>query len=407
MAKRLRIWPVAAALVAALLPTTNADAKKTNTYYSDAEIAAIRARATLPKYQEAVAALRAKADRIAGKSDEQLWSMIPDADLPRALNVHFGVDCPVHGQEIFKAGGHYPWIMSEERPFKVQCPVGKEIYPTNDFESYWKSGRKEKLDTTQKYVDDGGGWVDEKGERYWFVAHYVFWHHWRYVILDGSTACAEMYLLTGDAKYAHKAAIVLARLTQIYPQMDYKTQAYHSGKWPAGINGRILDYIWENFTVGNFARAYDIIYPALDRDAELQRLIGAHGITNLKHDIEQNLLQFAVRDVMARRIWGNKFELGTLSTLALVLDNDDPKQGVTTGQMVDWLLKGDGELEFTFYNGFDRDGMGGESAPSYSAIWNQRIVDAAENLSRLGVDVVKDPKWLRIARGAQRAAPAR
>jgi hypothetical protein len=66
--------------------------------------------------------------------------------------------------------------------------------------------------------------------------------------------------------------------------------------------------------------------------------------------------------------------------------------------MVEWLLRGDGELEFTFYNGFDRDGMGGESAPGYSSIWNQRIVDAAENLTRLGVDIVKDPKWLRIAR---------
>lgn len=393
-----RAWRVAAALLAWLLLTSDAAAKKTNTYYSDADIAAIRSRAALPEYQQAVRSLRAKADRIAGKSDAQLWSMIPEPDLPRALNVRFGVGCPVHGQEVFKAGGHYPWIMSEQRPFKVQCPVGKEIYPTNDFASYWTSGRKEKLDITQKYVDGGDGWVDPDGNRYWFVGHYVFWHHWRHVILDGSTACADMYLITGDAVYAHKVAIVLARLTQVYPQMDYRAQAYHSGKWPAGIDGRILDYIWENFTVSNFARAYDIIYHTLDGNDQLQRLIRSHGITNLKHDIEQKLLQFAVRDVMAKRIWGNKIELGTLSTLALVLDNDDPAQGVTTEQMVEWLLRGDGELEFTFYNGFDRDGMGGESAPNYSAIWNERIVAAAENLTRLGVGVVKDPKWLRIAR---------
>jgi hypothetical protein len=79
--------------------------------------------------------------------------MIPDADLPRALNVRFGVDCPVHGQEIFKAGGHYPWIMSEERPFKVQCPVGKEIYPSIDFVTLLeKADRRRSSSRRSKYV---------------------------------------------------------------------------------------------------------------------------------------------------------------------------------------------------------------------------------------------------------------
>ena len=185
-------------------------------------------------------ALRQNAEANAGRwlamTDEELWDFILDAEVPRALNVHFGSDCPVHGTEIFRKGGHYPWIMNSDEPFKVKCPVGGEVYPTNDFAAYLKGGLKEKLDTSQKYVDDGFGWVDEKGEHYWFVAHYIFWQRWRREILDAVGALADAYQLTGDPKYAHKAGVMLARFVEVYPKMDYAKQAYHNGKWPAGID---------------------------------------------------------------------------------------------------------------------------------------------------------------------------
>jgi hypothetical protein len=114
-----------------------------------------------------------------------------------------------------------------------------------------------------------------------------------------------------------------------------------------------------------------------------------------------------VRDVMAKRIWGNKFELGTLSTLALVLDNRDPAQGVTTEQMVEWLLRGDGELEFTFYNGFDRDGMGGESAPGYSSIWKPADRRCGGEPDAAGGGHRQGPEMVAHRAGAQRIVPAR
>lgn len=374
-------------------------AKAGRTYYTDAQIATIRARAARTDYASQKDAILSKAKRLAEMSDEQIWDLIPDADLPRALNVCFGVGCPVHGDQIFKEGGHYPWIMSPDKPFKVQCPVGKEFYPSNDFGSYLKGGRKEKLDTTQPYVDDGFGYVAKDGKRYWFVGHYVFWELWRHNIIDALNACANSYIITGDSRYAHACAVALARISQVYPKMDYRTQAYHNGKWPAAINGRILDYIWENSVVIVFASAYDAVFPVLETDQALRAFLSSKGVFNPREAIEQDILQVQVKDIFQKKIWGNKFELGSLSTAALVLDNSDPARGATTQQMIDWMLKGDGDLEFTFFNGFDRDGIGGESSLSYSSIWNSRMVAAAENLGQLNVDIVKDPKWLQICRG--------
>ncbi|BCW97455.1 MAG: hypothetical protein KatS3mg024_0282 [Armatimonadota bacterium] len=111
--------------------------------------------------------------------------------------------------------------------------------------------------------------------------------------------------------------------------------------------------------------------------------------------IERDILQVAVSGILGyfqKKIWGNKFELGSLSTIALVLDNRDPSQGATTEQMVEWMLRGEGEAEFTLHNGFDRDGIGGESSPGYSVIWNARMVAA-------GVEPERGDTVLRTYRG--------
>lgn len=374
--------------------------KSSRTYYTEAELAAIRQRAQDPRYESDVKAIVKAAAILADRSDEEIWDMVPPADLTRALTVRYEFDCPVHGKEVYRVGGRYPWITSPDKPFKVECPVGHEVYPTNDFAEHLKEGRQASLDTRQKYLDDGNGYIDEDGNRYFFVGYYNFWHRWRKSLIDGTSACGNAYLVTGDPKYAHKAAVALASISRVYPKMDYSTQAYHNGKWPAGINGRILDYIWENQTVGAFSIAYDQIYPTLDDDRPLNALAAARGVPDIKTAIERDILQQMAGDLLEKRIWGNKFELRSTAALALILDNRDPAKGLTSRQMVDWVLKGGGDLEFTFYNGFDRDGIGGESSLSYSNIWNVASVAAAEDLARMGVKMVTDPKWLRLAKGS-------
>lgn len=393
----LRITLIAIALT--LAGSVPARAKTGSTWFTDADVKAIRERAKDSAYAKEVEFIREKADEIASKSDDEIWAMVTDADLPRAINVRFGTDCPVHGKAIFTKGGHYPWMMSADHPFKVQCPVGMERYPTNDFAAHLKSGRNEKLDTHQKYVDDGNGWIDENGQRFFFVAYYNFWKLWRMTILEGLQACAKMYVITGDEHYAHKAGVLMARISDVYPQMDWSKQGVSDGKWPSGWTGRINDRIWETMTAALFARSYDAIFPALASDKSLKEFAASKGIDDVRLAIEQNILQNNASDIINERVHGNRMELSTLAVIALVLQNDDPKRGATTQQMVDWILRGKGELEFTFYNGFDRDGIGGESSPMYSSFWNDRFVETAGTLSRLGIDITKDRKWLRLAKG--------
>ena len=346
--------------------------------------------------------LREKAEAGAARwlamSDEDLWDFILDADIPRALNVRFGEGCPICGKAVFAKGGHYPWIMDPGKPFKVECPVCGTLFPTNDFAAYLKSGRKDELDTTAKYVDDGFGWVDENGNHYWFVAHYIFWQRWRRDILGAVRALSYAHELTGDPKYAHKTGVMLGRFVEVYPEMDYANQAYHNGKWPAGIHGRIVDYIWENGTINALAHSYDRVYDALDSDEDLKAFLTERGIGDLKREFEQKVLHFMARDVMEGRIRGNMYYQPTLARLAIVIDNDDPAYGPTTKQMVDWLLYGGGEIAATLYNGFDRDGVGGESAPGYSSAWNTNFCTVADLLIRLGVDITSEPRWRQIIR---------
>ncbi|MBI5381933.1 MAG: heparinase II/III family protein [Opitutae bacterium] len=396
-ARRAAGWLAVVALALGL-PAT-ATAKSRGTYFTEKDVAAIRARAALPEFAAEVRALRAAAALLAERSDQEIWELVPAPDLPRALNVRFGFDCPAHGKEVFKVGGQYPWIMSAERPYQVECPVGHERYPSNDFAAYLRAGRKERLDTRQPYVDDGQGWLDAEGHRYFFAAYYNFWWVWRRTIIEGVDACGKIYLATGEPLYAHKAAVCLARLSQIYPRLDFSAQGVSDGKFPAKWQGRINDRIWENQAVVVFARTYDAIFCTLADDRALREFTIAHGVADVAVAIERDILQVQVADIFAQRIRGNKFELGALSTAALVLQNDDPARGATTAQMVDWLLRGGGELEYIFYNGFDRDGMGGESSPAYSAIWNDRFIEAAENLARLGCDVARESKWLQLAKG--------
>jgi len=373
-------------------------AKTGRTLYTDEQ--SHQARLNIQKYDWARKRLESTEKDVAWvlkMSDQDLWDFIPSADQPRALNVRFGFDCPIHGKEIFKKGGNYPWIMDREHPYQVKCPVGGEVYPSNDFDAWVKGGKKEKLDTHQKYVDDGYGWVDENGNRYWFVAHYIFWQRWRTDILPVIPKLAQIYFLTGDTRYSHKAAIMLAHIAQEYPRMDYTKQAYHNGHYPAPCSGKILDLDWEgSATIVPLSESYDQLYDCFDKDPDLKKFLESKGIADPRNYIEKNFLQEAIKAIETGVVHGNMNYQSQLATVATVLDNHDPAKGFTTEQMVDWILNGGVEIKTLLYNGISRDGSGSEEAIGYNTIWTSAFYDLAEKLKPLGYDLFANPRFKKM-----------
>jgi hypothetical protein len=373
-------------------------AKQARTYYTDAEVAtALDKVKKYPWAQSAVKSAEAGAARWLAMSDEDLWNFVPPPTQLRALNVSFGVDCPVHGAEIFRKGGHYPWTTDSAHPFKVKCPVGGEEYPGNDFQPWNTKSLTEEPQKGPGYVDHGAGWLDDKGRRYWFVGYYVFWHRWQKEVLPAIPALAQAYLLTGKPEYAHKCAVLLGHIAQDWEQYDYPTQAYHNGQWPARINGRILDYIWSTGTVSSLSKAYDAIYPALSVPGTVTFLKGKQ-IEDPHQFIEQKMLRVMAGDIMRGFIQGNMgMHQQALATLAVVFDNQDETKGPTTRQMRDWIMTGKGDAEYLLWNGFYRDGLGGESSPGYSSGWISGFYEVAQLMPRLGLDIWSNPKLKKMA----------
>ena len=236
---------------------------------SDAGIAQLRANiARFPAAKKLADEIIKEADYWLAWSDEDLERLITSADVPRAFAVSAS-GCPICGAKLKEKGGDYSWIIDPKIPFKVKCPVDGTIFPTNDYDAYYKSGFKEKIGWDTPYVDDGWGWTDPKtGEKFWFVA---YWNHWVWhgKLAPGVRALGRAYLITGDKKYAHKAAVALRKIAQVYPAMDHARQSRYGTMMAArGVDypGKVVNAIWETALIASLAEAYDDAWETIDGD---------------------------------------------------------------------------------------------------------------------------------------------
>jgi hypothetical protein len=344
---------------------------------------------------------------LAQATDEELWEYIPPASLRRAVFLGpTDVGCPVHGVEIFRVGGgFYPWKRSADRPWKVQCPVGGEYYPSNDFGAYFKAGfaagagMKEKLDNTKPYVDDGTGWIDDKGRTFCFVGYWVFWQRW-YDVLSAIRAFSNAYFATDDEQYAHKAAVLLCALAEQYPKMDYPKQGVQGG-----CGGMILPWCWENQSVViPMSECYDRLFPYLkkDGDPQLREFLKTRTDLGPRKQLEQKFMQTVAKvNFTTDMYWSNECDHQVaLATLALAWDNNDPADGITTRQMLDWIMNngGDDSLEELLFNSTYRDGFPCEGAIGYSASIAERQLHIAELMKRAGVNLFEQfPRLKQVA----------
>ncbi len=344
----------------------------------------------------------------ASKRDDELWEMVTSQELPRDIHTNKEAGCPSCGDGI-RPYGNYPWKAAGD--WKLQCPNCGDILPRNDFWAYHKSSldehgffRRELGDPSllfnadhpdpkdplhRVYVDDGYGLTDEKGAHHRFIAHYNSLIQWA-GIRQALTDLTGAYSLTSDPRYAHKAAVLLDRIADVYPDMDYEPLSKMGFEHSHGGSGRgrILGRIWEAGAAQGMAEAYDIIYDGIQGNAELVEFIARKAQDNNLGDkgsteaicrhIEDNLLLEILESVKDGRIAPN---FGGRKVTVVIAATALDRPAVST-EWIDWIFQpdfpgpadpGGHSLSWGLSEGIDRDGMGGECG-GYGLGWTRRMI---------------------------------
>ena len=376
-------WPPLGAGAKAVPPRTpQYPLKNARALYTDKQIA--QARANISRYPVAKAfqeTIVKGATPWLGWSDADLRALLTPASVPRAFDVGASIGCPKCGLKIHEQFGTYPWLVDLRKPFKLRCPVDGSVYPDND---YVVDG-PQKSPASGTVIDNGYGWLNPaNNERYWFVAH---WNHrmWHRHVGPGAHALAQAYQLTGDKRFAHKAAVMLVRMAEVYPAMDHERQsrfglmmAQKGSRYP----GKVLNAIWETNFASDFAEAYDGIWETIDSDTALQKQYSRSG-AGIRAFVEANLLEDAVDAYFNEQIRGNfGMHQSALAHVALTRQFGDQKK------WLDGLLTRTGYstpytgLNYALYNLVYRDGTPGESSPGYNYLWVSNLTVLAELLAK-------------------------
>jgi hypothetical protein len=256
-------------------------------------------------------------------SDEQLWHLMFGPTIPRSWMVWSDGHCPACQQPV----PMYNWRMKAmQRPWKTQCPHCQEWFPKNDFRQFYLSGLDEhgifepdQADRSLLFnvehpdpqdplhhfgVDDGQGYVD--GNKRWrFIGAYLVYGQWKQAVLGGIKRLAAAYVVTGDRCYAHKAAILLDRVADLYPTFDFRQQALLYER----VRGNGYVSVWHDACeeTRELALAYDQIFSGMDGDGPLVEFLSAkarefktpnqkHNIGDIRFNIESRILHDALQN---------------------------------------------------------------------------------------------------------------
>ncbi len=376
-------------VMAALVAAPDGPVKRQRTLVTDAQIAAWRADAGhrervmkgTPCGFVATHGLRPAATWVE-KSDEWLWRLLLPSRIERCVTVgndNFNpnkLGCPVHGREIWTVNPYYPWVVDcENLPGKLKCPIGGETYPSNDY----LAGDL----TSGAFADGGQGW-SRAGQHYHFLGLY---NHYAYNtgVIPAIRSLSRAYTLTGERRYAHKAAVLLLKEATEYPNAaDRRALTYLPGYGKG--SGMITDVVWSADALIADAYAYDEIVEAVREDRELvafakTRVPGLDRIEDVMVYLEEHLFRAGMQALIDARIrpnvgWGQQ----TMADLALMM-NDYGAKHPNTRDAVEWLYySADGKLKY-LGNQFYKDGSSYESTSYNDA--RQGFIDACRTVARI------------------------
>jgi len=401
----MRSTLVCAASLCAAASSLPAGAGEARRYYTDAKLATMRSNIAKSKWARNCrdGALRV-ADRWVKYDDERLRTLVAPPCVPRGYQVHnFG--CPVHGVKVHEKG-LYKWIIDFDQPYKITCPAGGEIYPSNDFAAYLASGMRDRSLLTGDYPDDGWGWNKAGDEtNYWFVAYYAHWSMSQFLmpaIRDLGLAAVVAAEPERARVYAHKCALLLWQLAEYYPDYAYEKQSREGREHNPNYTGKWTNMIWEVSTPNICAPAYDAVRPFLAEDRELQAFTGKSA-GEIDAAIRERLLVEAARCITdgTYRIAGN-YGSHQRSLLRLATVLGETAQAPTAQEMIDYIVANpspgranDVGLRDALVNLVYRDGVPRESI-GYNYGWVRNLSSVAEGLVDLNVNFFEAPRFRRL-----------
>ncbi|MDD5677312.1 MAG: heparinase II/III family protein [Kiritimatiellae bacterium] len=340
--------------------------------------------------------------------DETLWKLLPAQAMPRDSGVNFNnsAGCPKCGNEHFKAPYNPSrWFVDfPNRPWQVQCRNCRQWFPANDFAAYYASALDKHYkfqlgkgdaqflkpvgNAARTWVDDGTG-VKIDGHKWFFAANYSF-VSWT-TLIDITKKLAILYTLTDDTAYAHKAGVLLDRMADLYPEMDYKPHHARGMEASTGGSGkgRVQGKIWECFTVDKLSQAYDYIFDGLADDKQLAEFAGnmssqyhtgdKSSLEMINKHIRSNLINEFICGILDGRIHGNA-GMRELAMTCAAIALDDAR---LTPRYLDWLFKPDGgNIPYVIVNLLGREGFSHETGLGYASIPGRSYYNVAELLQK-------------------------
>jgi hypothetical protein len=237
------------------------------------------------------------------------------------------------------------------------------------------------------HPDLGIGWVGPDGRIHYFVGSYNAWVIEK-LTLTAAENLAYAYSLTGDERYAAKAALILDAVAAIYPSCDKGSWDYPS----TPVSGR-LDRPWYQVSrvLVHLIDHYDQIYhsPALEAPS------AAPGLTR-RQNIEENMLKNAAAYCFEQSQAGglNNGEADYIrGAMAAGICLDIP-------EYIAWAVDGPYGIHSLLENDISRDGQYYESSPLYADHARNLFVTFAEPLLNCrrapypnGLDLYADPKF--------------
>ncbi len=407
-----RIWPME--------QVTYAELKSARTMHSEADLQQLREKGQVTS----------RAARWLDTPDDAIYNIIPGPSVPRTFGAVLATDiepsrgigkgCPVCGMGVFEGrSGFYPWkYSSDPLDWKIRCPNCGTEFPSND----WRAGDMH----SGLFPDDGFGCepfepvlAPDGGKWRWpFIAYYHQHAAYMAEFTPGIIETAEAYAATGDADYAHKSAIGLLRFAEAMVDMslnlNHRKQAIrgvHGGPVGAPLESRFRPYNrswsyiesnWDYSRMQNCARAWDLIFDALEDDEELIEFAQRNGhpeirsIEDFHRFVETGVLrvpiQMAIDDALERNWPGQEL---TAIRLALCLGTE------RATEVADWALNiAKAGVRFSLTNLFYKDGAAQES-PGYNHSHIRGIGEvcrALDDLMQLHPDICRPPRFVSPAR---------